>query len=148
MIAAWQGGESVDAVVSRVLKEWRPSLRSVVVLTNAVIDSLESDVMVADARTLSEVIESDPELRLRIPSLLGVCDDSVFDADLVARSSADVDAARELARVFVPTRAYNAALSALSRHSFAVLTGPPEMGKTAGAADGRARPVERWLGVP
>src|SRR4029078_5451711 len=32
---------------------------------------------------------------------------------------------------FVPTRAYERTLAVLERHHFAVLTGPPEMGKTA-----------------
>ena len=133
VIAAWHGADPVEAVVRRAAEEWQLPLPSVVVLTNAVIDALEIDVQVADARMLSDVIESDAGLRLRMPSLLGVCDDDIFDAGLVARSSADVNAARELARVFVPTRAYDAALGALARHGFAVLTGPPEMGKTASA---------------
>src|SRR5207253_6174214 len=38
-----------------------------------------------------------------------------------------------LAHVFVPTRAYVRALDVLDRHRFVVLTGPPEMGKTATA---------------
>jgi MoxR-like ATPase len=33
--------------------------------------------------------------------------------------------------VFVPTRAYRRALTVLDVHRFAVLTGPPAMGKTA-----------------
>lgn len=130
-IAAGAGKEPVEAIVRRALDEWRPPLQSVVVLTNAVLDL--PDVRVADARVLAHVVESDPGLRLRMPSLLGVCGDGLFDAELVARSSADVPAARELARVFVPTRAYRAALAALARHGFTLLTGPPEMGKTASA---------------
>jgi hypothetical protein len=35
--------------------------------------------------------------------------------------------------VFVPTAAYRRALDVLDRHGFAVLSGPPEMGKTAAA---------------
>jgi hypothetical protein len=132
LIAAWHGKESVDSVVRNVLEEWRPR-QSVVVLTNAEVDSLEADVKVVDAGALSQVVESDPALRLRMPSLLGVCDDAIFDAEVVQRSSADVAAARELARIFVPTRAYRAAVGVLGRHRFAVLTGPPEMGKTASA---------------
>ena len=115
-----------------MLEEWKPQ-QPLVVLTNAVVDSLDVDATVVDARTLSRVVESDSALRPRMPSLLGVCEDSIFDAALVNRSSADVTAARELARVFVPTRAYRAALAALEHHGFTVLTGPPEMGKTASA---------------
>ena len=115
-----------------MLEDWRPQ-QPVIVLTNAVVDSLGGGVTVADARALSRVVEFDSAIRLRMPSLLGVCDERIFDAELVKRSSADVAAARELARIFVPTRAYSAALIALARHGFAVLTGPPEMGKTVSA---------------
>ena len=49
-----------------------------------------------------------------------------------ALDAATSAAAATLARVFVPTRAYRAhARDVLERHRFAVLTGPPEMGKTA-----------------
>ena len=43
----------------------------------------------------------------------------------------DAERAQELARVFWPTRAYARAREVLGRHRFVVLTGPPEMGKTA-----------------
>ena len=55
----------------------------------------------------------------------------LIDPDVAARSSFDRTAATELATVFVPTRAYRRALGVLDAHRFAVLTGPPEMGKTA-----------------
>jgi hypothetical protein len=123
-IVAW-GNDSIELA----LEAWKPKPGSVVVLTNAVVDST-ADVAIADARTLSRVVETDAALRLRMPSLLGVCGDELFAPE---GSTADIAAARELARVFVPTRAYRAAVDAVSRHGFAVLTGPPEMGKTASA---------------
>ena len=67
-----------------------------------------------------------------MPSVLGLRDlDDLIDAEVSARSSLDVSAARALSEVFVPTRAYRRALGVLDAHRFAVLTGPPEMGKTA-----------------
>jgi uncharacterized protein YoaH (UPF0181 family) len=73
-----------------------------------------------------------PAVRFRVPSALGVADlDALVPAEAAQRSTADVEAALELARVFVPTRAYLESLRVLERHRFAVLTGPPEMGKTA-----------------
>ena len=51
--------------------------------------------------------------------------------NVAARSSLDIERAQALARVFVPTRAYERARHVLARHGFVVLTGPPEMGKTA-----------------
>src|SRR5262249_28134636 len=73
-----------------------------------------------------------PELRLRMPSLLGICDEStVVPDDVAARSTADIAAGIALSRVFVPTRAYASTVGVLERFGFVVLTGPPEMGKTA-----------------
>ena len=87
-------------------------------------------VLGADA--LGESIDRHPALRLAMPSLLGLRDLApLIPAALRARSSLDVERAQELARVFVPTRAYQRACGVLARHGFVVLTGPPEMGKTA-----------------
>ena len=73
-----------------------------------------------------------PAARFRVPTALGVAElDALVPDEAARRSTADVDAAVELARVFVPTRAYLETLGVLERHRFAVLTGPPEMGKTA-----------------
>ena len=72
------------------------------------------------------------ELRRAMPSLLGLRDlDPLIEPEAAGRSSLDRDAAGQLAAVFVPTRAYRRALEVLAHHRFAVLTGPPEMGKTA-----------------
>lgn len=77
-------------------------------------------------------LDERPELRRAIPSVLGLRDLSeLIDPQVAARSSLDRDAARELAEVFLPTRAYRRALGVLDAHHFTVLTGPPEMGKTA-----------------
>lgn len=69
-----------------------------------------------------------------MPSLLGLRDlDGLVDPTRADRSSLPLEEALALARVFVPTRAYARASELLERHRFAVLTGPPEMGKTATA---------------
>ena len=87
---------------------------------------------VLDAEALTALVRSRPQLLLRVPALLGIVDrDALLPHDVCERSSADVEAALALARVFVPTRAYAAARAAVERFGFAVLTGPPEMGKTA-----------------
>ena len=70
----------------------------------------------------------DPAALLSMPSLLGVA-----RARGAVRGSLDADAAWSIAKVFVPTRAHARALDVLDRHGFCVLTGPPEMGKTATA---------------
>ena len=81
---------------------------------------------------LGRLIDHHAELRFRMPSLLGVRDlDGIVPGEALARSTGDIAAAHSLARVFMPTRAYTATLDVLRQRHFAVLTGPPEMGKTA-----------------
>jgi hypothetical protein len=111
---------------------------SIVTFVNG--DRGEGDVVFGEAELL-DVIRTSPELRLRMPSLLSL------DAAPLAheRSTLDIEAARELARVFVPTPAWHRAVAVLRRHHFLVLTGPPEMGKTAIARMlGLARLAEGW----
>jgi conflict system STAND superfamily ATPase len=85
-------------------------------------------------RELGTIIDARADLRLRMPSLLGVRPlDGLVDDEVAARGTVDPAAAHALARVFVPTRAHARTLAVLARHRFAVLTGPPEMGKTAAA---------------
>ena len=81
---------------------------------------------------LMEAIDRHPSLRLELPSALSVGDARArLDADALSRSTLDLEAALELAPVFVPTEAYARALGTLRKHAFLVITGPPEMGKTA-----------------
>ncbi|HEX7299976.1 MAG TPA: hypothetical protein VF257_13330 [Solirubrobacteraceae bacterium] len=83
---------------------------------------------------LVQLVEARADLRLRMPSLVGLrAVEGLVDAETRGRSSVDAGSAHAVARVFVPTRAYARALDVLARHRFAVLTGPPEMGKTAAA---------------
>ena len=67
-----------------------------------------------------------------MPSLLGVRElDPLIPPTVAERSTLDRREAERLAAVFVGTRAYHRAVRTLREHRFAVLTGPPEMGKTA-----------------
>jgi hypothetical protein len=79
---------------------------------------------------LMEAIRRLPALRMRLPSVLSL-DAAPPDPEALARSSVDIEATRELAKVFVPTPAWQRAVAILKAHHFLVLTGPPEMGKTA-----------------
>jgi hypothetical protein len=135
--AAWvSGDEGMRSVIDHALAEWgRVRPRSLLVITN--VEAVEEivagvDVRFVGATALTRLVLSSARLRLRLPSLLGICPESaVVDDEVRSRSSADVHAAFELAEVFVPTRAYAATVDVLERFGFAVLTGPPEMGKTA-----------------
>ena len=89
-------------------------------------------VAVLGASGLSECLDRHQAVRSAMPSVLGLRDLGPLIPDGVrARSSLDVERAQALARVFVPTRAYGRARGVLARHRFVVLTGAPEMGKTA-----------------
>jgi hypothetical protein len=88
--------------------------------------------VVLGAGEIGTILDARAELRAAMPSVLGLRDlEPLIDAGAGGRSSLDVERARALARVFVPTRAYARARTVLGRHRFVVLTGPPEMGKTA-----------------
>jgi hypothetical protein len=113
-----------------------PSARSLLVLTNAdssaVTEKPPVPLVLLGPDRLSALVDASSELRLRVPSVLGILDvRDLIAPDVAARSSVDVAAAADLARVFVPTGAYERTLDVLARRCFAVITGPPEMGKTA-----------------
>lgn len=89
-------------------------------------------IVVLGARELSEGLDRHSSVRAAMPSLLGLRDlTPLVSANARACSSLNVERAQALARVFWPTRAYERARNVLARHRFVVLTGPPEMGKTA-----------------
>ncbi|MGH2928881.1 MAG: hypothetical protein ACRDL8_11820, partial [Solirubrobacteraceae bacterium] len=89
-------------------------------------------LVVLGARELGASLDRHSDLRAAIPSVLGLRDlTPLIPPNVWARSSLDVERAQALARVFWPTRAYDRARVVLARHRFVVLTGPPEMGKTA-----------------
>jgi hypothetical protein len=88
--------------------------------------------VVLGSRELSASLDRHPDLRAAMPSVLGLRDlEPLIGASARDRSTLDIAGAQELARVFWPTRAYERARTVLGQHRFAVLTGPPEMGKTA-----------------
>ena len=84
------------------------------------------------AGELGQRLDRHASVRAAMPSVLGLRDLApLIAAPARAASSLDVERAQALARVFWPTRAYDRAREILAAHRFVVLTGPPEMGKTA-----------------
>ena len=162
VVTAWSRAEAVDRhnpIEGTLAQAWnaaelarsdQPSLRSLLVLTDlpasAARASMQDMVGVPSgedeslpahlmgARALGAAIDEHPSLRLRHPYVLGVRRGGpVLPEDARRASRFDLEAATDLARVFVPTGPYTRALSVLATHGFCVLTGPPEMGKTAAA---------------
>jgi hypothetical protein len=124
-----------------------PGLGSILLLTNdptvdeAGLAPTGPRVEVIGPEAIEALLAKHARVPRLVPSLYGVRN---LDG-LASSSSWDLAAASELASVFVPTRAYRAALVVLERHNFAVLSGPPEMGKTAIARVlGLALQVEGW----
>ena len=106
-----------EEIARRALDGWRLPSRRVAVL---------------GASGLGECLDRHHAVRAAMPSVLGLRDLApLIPEDARARSSLDIERVQALARVFVPTRAYECARRVLDRHRFVVLTGAPEMGKTA-----------------
>jgi hypothetical protein len=119
-----------------------PRFRSVVTFANRPVAG--DDVVYGEAELL-DAIRRLPALRLRLPSVLSLDGAAPPDRAALERSTLDVDATRALAAVFVPTPAWERAVAVVGEHNFLVLTGPPEMGKTAIARMlGLALLVEGW----
>lgn len=144
VLAVWlrEGSSSPEAalrlehIVEHVASACATPLASILLMTNVAAPSAPSGVqtVVLGPKELWELLRAQPALRFRLPFLLGVSDLSLLiSGDAACRSSGDVEGAAELARVYVPTRAYARALDLLRLHRFVVLSGPPEMGKTATA---------------
>lgn len=83
-----------------------------------------------------DILDNQPNLRKAFPQLLSLRDldqllSEIVNTENLERSKSAIDAARDTLPVFVSTGAYNKAWSILHKHHFAVLEGPPEMGKTS-----------------
>jgi len=142
VLAVWlRGGASspeaarrLERIAEHALAACAMPPASVLLMTNvAVAPALSGiEVVVLGPEELWALLRDRAALRFRLPFLLGVADLSLLITEEAARrSSGDLEAAAALARVFVPTRAYARGLEVLQQHRFVVLTGPPEMGKTA-----------------
>jgi hypothetical protein len=127
---AWvrRGRDGVGARIEEATGEDDRPLVLVVNVDDAEVPDHAAD-WVLDRSWLAAALERSADLRLAHPSTLGLRD----GGPAISRPTGSFDraAAAELARVFVPVRAHALALDALRAHRFAVLTGPPEMGKTA-----------------
>jgi hypothetical protein len=96
----------------------------------------DAEIVLQGASDLDAWLDNTPGVRAAFPQLLGLRDlNELIRAssfrDVLTRSTLAVESATQLAQVFVPTSAYNWALTTLNEHHFVVLTGMPELGKTS-----------------
>ncbi len=96
----------------------------------------KASVLLLGSRDVCDMLDQQPELRRAFPELLSLRDldtliSEAVNRDVLERSLAAVEETRDLVPLFVPTRAYALAWKVLEKHSFVVLDGAPEMGKTA-----------------
>jgi hypothetical protein len=118
---------------------------SATVMTNAaeLFDAEMLDGMLADRvervavhghDELSQRLDASAALRRRMPAALGTTSlERLIPPEAAATRASTLDraAAEQLAPVFVATQPYRRALASLEQNGFVVLTGPPEVGKTA-----------------
>ncbi len=95
-----------------------------------------SAVIMFSGDDLCDLLDQSPSVCRSFPQLLSIRDldiliRSALTSESAARSSVAIETARELVPVFASTSSYERAWSVLRRHYFAVLEGPPEVGKSA-----------------
>jgi len=89
-------------------------------------------------KDICDWLDDEPNLRLSFPQLLGLRDienliNQAINKPFFERSRSLLEDAYEYAKVFVPTGPYRKLLNIMPKYYFAVLEGPPEVGKTATA---------------
>ena len=93
-------------------------------------------VITLGAEDLAATIDLRPEIARAFPQILSYRNlldiiSKTLAKDVLERSEAALAGAQDIIPVFVPTEAYNRAWTVLRSKFFVVLSGPPEMGKTA-----------------
>lgn len=89
-----------------------------------------------DGNDICAMIDLTRGIARRFPQILSLSDLELLlrecvNNDILTRSEAAIQEAKEISKVFVPTEAYARALGVLQKYHYVVLEGPPEVGKTA-----------------
>ncbi len=119
-------------------------------LTNAVLSSTlrekiksqikavlpNSDIVLLGGNDICGFIDLTSGIARKFPQILSLNDldillEQCVNRDILNRSEAAIEEAKEISKVFVPTEAYSKAIKTLREHFYVVLEGPPEVGKTA-----------------
>ncbi len=95
-----------------------------------------TQILIWGGDDVCDILDLNPRVARAFPQLLSIRDlDALISFALKKqsreRSCAAIEVARELVPVFAPTASYDRAWNVLQKHHFAVLEGPPEVGKSA-----------------
>jgi hypothetical protein len=98
--------------------------------------SVPSTVVPLGGQDVSDMLDRNSGIARNFPQILSFRNlhqllENILNKETLSRSRAALKIVEDIRDVFVPTTAYNRAWRTLGEHSFAVLEGPPEMGKTA-----------------
>ena len=98
--------------------------------------TISSSITILGYKDVSDLLDLHPHIARVNPQILTFDHlllflQSVINGDISNRSQAALTEARTLLPIFVPTEAYEKSWEVLKLHNFVVLTGAPEMGKTA-----------------
>lgn len=97
---------------------------------------VSSRVVTLGGQDVSDFLDNNSEAVRNFPQILSLRNlrqllEDIVNKETLQRSQAALKMAGDVCDVFAPTAAYNHTWRTLTEHSFAVLEGPPEMGKTA-----------------
>ncbi len=143
--------QECDAIKKRLsIKKWKELPKVYTFLTNAILtgtirSQIEKNVrsILPDSIIVSlggddicALIDLTTGIARRFPQILSLNDLDILlsdcvNKDILTRSEAAIDEAKEISKVFVPTEAYSKAINVLQEFHYVVLEGPPEVGKTA-----------------
>jgi hypothetical protein len=96
----------------------------------------DSIIVLQGGDDICALIDLTTGIARRFPQILSLNDLDVLlsdcvNKDILNRSEAAIDEAKEISKVFVPTEAYSKVINVLQRFHYVVLEGAPEVGKTA-----------------
>jgi hypothetical protein len=143
--------QECDAIKRRLLiKKWETLPKVYTFLTNAILTGTirgqieknvkdvlpDSIIVLQDGNDICALIDLTTGIARRFPQILSLNDLDILlsgcvNKDILNRSEAAIEEAKEISKVFVPTEAYSKAINVLQEHHYVVLEGPPEVGKTA-----------------
>ncbi len=143
--------QECDAIEKRLsVKKWKIPPRVYTFLTNAILTGTvrsqieqsiravlpDSTVTFQGGDDICALIDLTTGIARRFPQILSLNDLDILlsdcvNKDILNRSEAAIDEAKEISEVFLPTEAYSKAMNVLQKYHYVVLDGPPEVGKTA-----------------